>query len=253
MAFYKMQIKAHNIMAHHILKNKVDLILPKFYEGQKSKRGIFSALISGFIGLAFEGISSFLHHKRHNTLHKAVKTMSISTDAQRNKLMHLENALVMYGIYNAETLEKLVKTVHAVHSRQSLYESLFVGQTSAAYKAYSQMHGACGIQYYVVNSMLYLYTIKDRYIEIYNEFILQLCIYAKAVRILAKGYLPISLITPLKLKEILDSVKETLIKTNPDYDIVIKRLHLYYDMKLVTFRIDRKRNLIIQFPVFVQP
>ena len=48
-------------------------------------------------------------------------------------------------------------------------------------------------------------------------------------------------------------VKETLIKTIPDYDIVIKRLHLYYDMKLLTFRIDRKRNLIIQFPIFIQP
>ena len=40
MAFYKMQTKAHNNMAHHILKNEVDLILPKFYEGQKSRRGI---------------------------------------------------------------------------------------------------------------------------------------------------------------------------------------------------------------------
>ena len=59
--------------------------------------------------------------------------------------------------------------------------------------------------------------------------------------------------TPLKLQEILDSVKEALIKTNPEYDIVIKRLHLYYDMKLVTFGIDRERNLIIQFPIFVQP
>ena len=59
--------------------------------------------------------------------------------------------------------------------------------------------------------------------------------------------------TPLKLQEILDLVKEALIKTNPEYDIVIKRLHLYYDMKLITFGIDRKRNLIIQFPIFVQP
>ena len=40
---------------------------------------------------------------------------------------------------------------------------------------------------------------------------------------------------------------------NPDYDIVIKRLHLYYVMKLVTFSIDRDKNLIIQFPVFIQP
>ena len=65
--------------------------------------------------------------------------------------------------------------------------------------------------------------------------------------------MPISLVTPLKLQEILDSIKETLLKTNPDYNIVIKRLRLSYDMKLVTFRIDRKRNLIIQFPIFVQP
>ena len=43
--------------------------------------------------------------------------MSIQTHIQRNKPMHLENALVMYGIYNAETLERLVKTVHVLHSR----------------------------------------------------------------------------------------------------------------------------------------
>ena len=103
------------------------------------------------------------------------------------------------------------------------------------------------------NSMLHLRTIKDKYIEIYNEFISQLNIYAKAVRILAKGYLPISLITHFKLQDILNSIKETLTKTNPDCDIVIKRLHLYYDMKLVTFRIDRNINLIIQFQIFVQP
>ena len=73
MAFYKMQIKAHNNTTHHILKNEVYLILPKFPEGSKSKRGIFSAIISGFIGLAFEFISSFLRNRRHKALHKAVK------------------------------------------------------------------------------------------------------------------------------------------------------------------------------------
>ena len=41
--------------------------------------------------------------------------------------------------------------------------------------------------------------------------------------------------------------------TNPDYDRVIKRFHLYYDLRLITFGIDEERNLIVQFPVFVQP
>ena len=44
-------------------------------------------------------------------MYKAVKPMSIQTYMQRNKLMHLENTLVMYEVYNAETLERLVKTV----------------------------------------------------------------------------------------------------------------------------------------------
>ena len=33
--------------------------------------------------------------------------MSSKVDIQRNKLIHLENTLVMYGFYNEETLEKL--------------------------------------------------------------------------------------------------------------------------------------------------
>ena len=87
----------------------------------------------------------------------------------------------------------------------------------------------------------------------YREFITQLCIHAKAIGILAKGYLPISLITPLKFKKkIVNTVRTTVRKINPDYDLVIKRLYLYYDMKLVTFGIDGDRNLIIQFTVFIQ-
>ena len=65
----------------------------------------FLEIISGFLGLAFEGILSFLHHKRHKALQNTVKAMSVTTEAQRNKLMHLENSLIMYGVYNMETLQ----------------------------------------------------------------------------------------------------------------------------------------------------
>ena len=67
------------------------------------------------------------------------------------------------------------------------------------------------------------------------------------------GYLPITLLSPSKLNTILQKVRETIQKENKDYDILIKILYLYYDMKLVTFGIDDKRNLIVQFPVLVHP
>ena len=41
--------------------------------------------------------------------------------------------------------------------------------------------------------------------------------------------------------------------TNPDYDLVIDRSHLYYDMQLFTFVIGKDKNLITQFLIFIQP
>ena len=70
---------------------------------------------------------------------------------------------------------------------------------------------------------------------------------------MAKGFLPNTLVTPSKLKEIPSEVKTDLWTSNPEYDLVIDRLHLYYDMQLVTFGMDKDKNLIIQFPVFTQP
>ena len=101
--------------------------------------------------------------------------------------------------------------------------------------------------------MLFLTTEREKYVKMYERFINQLRDYLQVIRILSKGYLPISLLPPLKLTSILKKVKEALQTNNRDYDLVIKRLYLYYDLKFITFGIDDQRNLIIQFPVFVQP
>ena len=87
----------------------------------------------------------------------------------------------------------------------------------------------------------------------YERFVNQLKEYLHAIRILSKGYLPISLLPPSKLAKILQEVKQVLLKSNKNYGLVITGMYKYYDTKLVTFGIDRNRNLIIQFPVFVQP
>ena len=144
--------------------------------------------------------------------------MDSKSITQHNKLMHLENSMVMYGVYNAETLEKLINTVHHIHIVTTLYEKLFAGKqdTGLLHPIYTNMKG---IQHYFINSLLYLKIIKEKYVLMYRELITQLCIYAK-------GYLPISPITSLELKEILHAVRHTVRKTNPDYDLVIKSLHL---------------------------
>ena len=109
-----------------------------------------------------------------------------------------------------------------------------------------------GMHHYGINSIPFLTTIREKYVKKYERFLQQLKTYSKAIRILSKGYLPISLLAPSKLERILSDVRVALSKINKDYVLVLTRLYLYYDMKLVTFGIYNQKNLIVQFPVFVQ-
>ena len=115
-------------MVHNILENEINLILPQVL--RKQKHGIITMLVSSFIGLAYEGISSFLHHKQKKALHMAVRAMDNKATIQHNKLMQLENSMLMHCVYNAETLEKLINTVHNIHNTTSSHERLFDGQQS---------------------------------------------------------------------------------------------------------------------------
>ena len=178
--------------------------------------------------------------------------MDSNATNQCKKLMQLENSILMYKVYNAETLEKLINTVHHIHNMTSSHERLFAGQQSSL-TLRSLYANALGLQHYSINSLLYLRRVQDKYIVLYKELIIQLCIYASSIKILEKGYLPISLITPSKLREILNDVKSAIRKTNQDYNLVIDRLHLYYGMQSVTFGIDKDKYHIIRFPVFIQP
>ena len=74
----------------------------------------------------FEGISSFLHHKRHNALNKAIKQINERQNIEHNRIYHLEDTMIMYGKYNSDTLTNLINTVHRMHNLTSLKAKLFV-------------------------------------------------------------------------------------------------------------------------------
>ena len=48
---------------------------------------------------------------------------------------------------------------------------------------------------YSIDAVLFLTTVKEKYVRMYKKLINELKSYSKAIRILSKGYLPITLIT----------------------------------------------------------
>ena len=138
--------------------------------------------------------------------------------------MKLDNTMLMYGIYNAETLEKLINTVHEIHNVTSSHEKLFAGEHNPSLFRVLYMD-ALGIQQYAINSLLFLRIIQDKYISLYSELITQLHIYVSTIRILAKGYLPNTPLTPKRLQGILSEVMISL----------YHKSRLYFSSRQITF------------------
>ena len=124
---YNKLIKSYNITVHNILENEIKPLLPQI---SRQKHGNITTLVSGFIGLAYEGISSFLQWKHENALQKAVNAMGNLANIQHNKLVELYNTMLMYGIYNSKTLEKLINTVHEIHNVTSSHKNYLQGNTT---------------------------------------------------------------------------------------------------------------------------
>ena len=59
--YYNKLINSYDNTVHNILENEIKLLLPQV--NRKQKCGIITTLVSSFIGLAYEGIYSFLQHK----------------------------------------------------------------------------------------------------------------------------------------------------------------------------------------------
>ena len=90
-----------------MLQNEMNLILPTLNEPNRKKRflsAVLNTLASKIIELAFEAVSSFLHHKRHRALNKAIKQINERQNIEHNRICHSKDTMIMYGKYNSDTL-----------------------------------------------------------------------------------------------------------------------------------------------------
>ena len=73
--------------------------------------------------------------------------------------------MLMYSIYNAETLEKLINTVHNIHNTTFLHERLFAAQQSSLTLRSLYANSLC-LHHYSINSLLYLRMVQNKYIAL---------------------------------------------------------------------------------------
>ena len=66
--------------------------------------------------------------------------------------MKMDDTMLMYGVYNAQTLEKLIQTVHKIYNTTIFHERLFEGKHNLATFRVLYAH-SFGLQHLSINSL----------------------------------------------------------------------------------------------------
>ena len=69
---------------------------------------------------------------------------------------HLEDPMIMYGVYNSDTLKDLIDTIHRMQNFTTSNENTFAGKLRDWMEIYSQDEGMCN---YAINTVLFLTTV----------------------------------------------------------------------------------------------
>ena len=82
-----------------------------------------------------------------------------------------------------DTLTDLIDTVHRMQNFTTWNERTFTGKLHDWMEIYSQDEGMCN---YAINSVLFLTTVREKYVKMYERFIEELKLYSKAISFIKK-------------------------------------------------------------------
>ena len=74
--------------------------------------------------------------------------------------------MIMYGVYNSDTLTDLIDTVHRMQNFTTWNKKTFAGKLHSWMELYSQDEGVCN---YAINSVLFLTTVKRKICKIVQK------------------------------------------------------------------------------------
>ena len=105
-------------------------------------------------------------------MQKAVNILNSRTGIDHNRVYHLEDTMIMYRKYNSDTLMELINMVHQMWNVTTWKEKIFVSEMNDWLKC--NLESICNEFDYSMDAVLFLTTIKEKYIRMYERFIHEL-------------------------------------------------------------------------------
>ena len=206
--------------------------------------------VGALITLAKESISAHLSRKRSKAIARAMSQMDSNHEKTKNQLQLLEKDFLMYGDYDINSTASIVSMLNYLGNRTSSIEKwVKLKEPSWSYHYMDQTHGPA---MYTHHLHIYLNSVKEKYIRLYQRLENDLKMVIRSIGILSKGYLPPHLFPPSLLANISSSAIKMVKSGNPDYVLATEHVLDYYDMPLVTFGRDEADRLVVCFPIYIR-
>ena len=210
--------------------------------------------LAGVVTLAVEGVSTFLKNKRQKYMTMAMAELKEGHLEHKNILKRHQKDLMMYGEFSMNSTVDLVDALEDMYHNVTSVEKLIVNLTdnmSEWPKHY--LNHALGGATYATHIAVYFTSYTEKILEFYRSLLYKVDQLIDAIKILSEGKLPIHLVPPDMLQSFVQEVADHLEANHPQYTLAMPHLSYYYDMKLVTFGVDKDKSLIVTFPILIKP
>ena len=245
--FYRSKLQ--HLVEHDLYGN-----LLTYRSAGRSKR--FAALvvpaIAGLVTLAVESLSGYLQNKRHKAMAKAMDALQQNQKLTFNQLHRYKDDLLLYGTYNLKSTDSVLDTLQGLYHRQSSLEKHIIHLQEYNWPQV-YLKSQTGLISYVAELNFFLHSISNKFNFLYSTMIDEIKALVKDIATLSRGRLPPELFSPSFLHNVTIKVMSELLKSNTGYKIAFPQVDAYYDMKVATFSLDKENNLIVTFPILIEP
>ena len=206
--------------------------------------------IGSLFNFAVESVSSHIHKKRNKALAHAMTKMNSEVEVTKNQMHQLNEDFLLYGDYNLNSTEEILKVLEHVDTRTSMLEQWLNGSTKTWVYAY--LNHLSGITMYSHQLQVYTTMFKERYLRLQEALYEELKMILRSIAILSRGHLPSELISPSEITKLSQQAINMVKHSHPDYVLAFTHVTDYYDMPVVTFGRDDEDRLVVCFPIFLK-
>ena len=208
--------------------------------------------ITDLISLGIQGFTAFNTNRKVNQLKKGMKKLFEQQHHLSNKVVKLEDDMISLAHVTMEGLEhlqnELVRQGRHIKNITSRVRRLEIRLTGLQPKVTDNTNAIKFL------SSLFGLLLSDlnRYLMLYETILSELDHFLDALDTLSNNQLSHSVIHPKEMNDLIDHVQGVLETTYPNYELIVSKVHDYYNLPFSTFAC-KDNTLIIHVSFYIKP